>query len=148
MVVCNGAQAIHDPFAKYLTLMRKLMLQIIAWHPTEIERRDDVAREAHMLHQKIGLSKKRFGVVLHYLFEHFTERLKHHGSLMRIACEGGEHLHQPHAAVVRRRPSRPRWKCPVGLCEVRKRKVFVWPYGGRNGWFQRFGHQSDGAGPC
>ena len=79
VVVRNGAEVIHDPFARYLTLMRKLMLQIIAWHPTEIERRDDMAREAHMLHHKIGLSKKGFGVVLHYFFEHFTESLKHEG---------------------------------------------------------------------
>ena len=122
VVVRNGAEVIHDPFAKYLTLMRKLMLQFIAWHPSEIEGRDDMAREAHMLHHKIGLSRKRFGVVLHCFFEHFTERLKRHGSLMRIACEGGEHLHQPHAAVVRRRPSRPRWKCPVGLREVMKKE--------------------------
>ena len=122
VVVRNGAEVIHDPFAKYLTLMRKLMLQIIAWHPTEFERRDDMAREAHMLHHKIGLSKKRFPVVLHYFFEHLTERRKHHGSLMRIACEGGEHLHQPHAAVIRRRPSRPRWKCPVGLRGVMKKE--------------------------
>ena len=71
VVVRNGAEVIHDPFAKYLTLMRKLMLQIIAWYPTETERRDDMAREAHMLHHKIGLSKKRFGLVLHYFFEHF-----------------------------------------------------------------------------
>ena len=66
VVVRNGAEVIHAPFANYLTLMRKLMLQIIAWHPTEIERCDDMAREAHILHHKIGLSKKRFGVVLHY----------------------------------------------------------------------------------
>ena len=122
VVVRNGAGVIHDPFAKYLTLIRKLMLQIIAWYPTEIERRDDMAREAHMLHHKIGLSKKRFGVVLHYFFEHFTERLKHHGSLMRIAWEGREHLHQTQAAVVCRCPSRPRWKCPVGLREVMKKE--------------------------
>ena len=122
VVVRNGAEVIHDPFAKYLTLMRKLMLQIIAWQPIEIERPDDMAREAQMLHHKIGLSKKPFRVVLHYFFEHLTERLKHHGSLMRIACEGGEHLHQPHAAVVRRRPSRPRRKCPVGLREVMKKE--------------------------
>ena len=115
VVVRNGAEVSHDPFAK-------LMVQIISWHPTEIERRDDMAPEAHMLHHKIGLSKKRFGVVVHYFFEHFTERLKHHGSLMRNACEGGEHLHQAHAAVVRRRPSRSRWKCPVGLCEVMKKE--------------------------
>ena len=108
LVVRNGVEVIHDPFAKYLTLMRKLTLQIIAWYPTEIERGDYMVREAHMLHHKIGLSKKRFAVVLHYFLEHFTERLKHHRSLMRITCEGGEHLRQPHAAVVRRRPNRPR----------------------------------------
>ena len=78
VVVRNGAEVIHDLFVRYLTLMRKLMLQIITWHPTEIEQRDHMARGAHMLHHKIGLSKKRFGVFLHYFFEHFTERLKHH----------------------------------------------------------------------
>ena len=122
VVVRNGAKVIHAPFAKYLTLMRKLMLRIIAWQPGEIERRYHMSREAHMLHHKIGLSKRQFGVVLHYFFEHFTERLKHHGSLMRIASEGGEHLHQLHAAEVRRNPSRPRWKCPVGLREVMKKE--------------------------
>ena len=83
VVVRNGAEVIHDPFTKFLMLMRKLMLQIIAWHPTKIERRDDMGREADMLHHKIGLSKKRFGVVLHYFFEHFTSA----SSIMDPQCE-------------------------------------------------------------
>ena len=47
--------------------------------------------------------------------------------------EGGEHVHQPHSKIVRKRPSRPREKCPVGLVEIMKH-VRLWLGLWRQGW--------------
>ena len=57
-------------------------------------------------------------MAVHSFTEYYTGRLRRHGNLKGLCSEGGEHLHQPHARLVERRPSKRLWKCPVGLFAI------------------------------
>ena len=118
-VTYKGEQLV-DPLQEYLKLMRFLMKQLTACNPTRVTERDDLCHRAHTLFHIMGFSPRRFTGPLHYFFEHYQPRLMHHGSLLPLCSEGGEHLHQPHSTIVDRRPSRPRWKCPIGIVEIMK----------------------------
>ena len=126
-------QVLQDPLQRYLDLMRELCIQITSWAPRDVHLRDQKCKEAHELFHAIDLPKRRFGVIVHYFFEHYTPHLRYHKNLLSVSCEGGEHLHQPHTSIVARRPSRPRYKCPVGLREVMK-KVRLGQALWRQGW--------------
>ena len=126
-------QVLQDPLQRYLDLMRELCIQITSWAPRDVHLRDQKCKEAHELFHAIDLPKRRFGVTMHYFFEHYTPHLRYHKNLLSVSCEGGEHLHQPHTSIVARRPSRPRYKCPVGLREVMK-KVRLGEALWRQGW--------------
>ena len=57
-------------------------------------------------------------MAVQYFAEHYTDRLWRHGNLQGLCLEGGKHLHLPHARLVGRSPSKPSWKCPVGLVAI------------------------------
>ena len=103
------------PIQEFLLLVRNLARQILAWDPQDVDKRDVWSARVHNLNFALGLPQARFSVAMHYFLEHYTERLERHGNLQGSCSEGGEPVHQPHAQIVHRRPSRPRYKCPEGL---------------------------------
>ena len=113
-----SAAEIAEPFQCYLRLVRYLARDLISCNPQGVETRDADGRKMHVLFQSFSLSPRRWSVGVHYFTEHYTDHLRRHGNLQGLCSEGGEHLHHPHARLVERRPSKPSWKCPVGLVAI------------------------------
>ena len=117
------------PWQDYLLLVRRMARDLISWNPRDVEVRDAQGEKMHALFEALSLSPRRWTVAVHYFCVHYTPRLRRHGNLQGLCSEGGEHLHQPHARIVERRPSKPRWKCPVGLlacAEWGRRALMLW----------------------
>ena len=85
----------------YLQTLRELCEQILTWVPKGVERRDKLGCFFHQLYCAIGLPIERFVVQVHYLCSHYTQRILRHGNLLSLSSEGGEHIHQPHKALVK-----------------------------------------------
>ena len=113
-----SAAEIAEPFQCYLRLVRYLARDLISWNPQGVETRDADGRKMHVLFQSLSLRPRRWSVAVHYFTEHYTDSLQRHGNLQGLCSKGGEHLHQPHARLVERRPCKPSWKCTVGLVAI------------------------------
>ena len=131
--VIDDNEVLLDPLQEYVFVMKRLARQLLSWAPTNVADRDSWCLRARQLYFAIGLPDRRFSMAVHWFFCHYTPRLLKHGNLMCMCSEGGEHMHQPHSAIVERRPSCPRYKCPVGLEECMKDarlRLAIW----RQGW--------------
>ena len=113
-----SAAEIAEPFQCYPRLVQYLARDLISWNPKGVETRDADGRKMHVLFQSLSLRPRRWSVAVLYFTEHNTDRLQRHGNLQGLCSEGGEHLHQPHARLVERCPSKPSWKCPLGLIAI------------------------------
>ena len=74
-----------------------------------------MCKTAYALYNALGFEPRQFSVALHYFVTHCTQRVVHHGSLIGMFSEGGEHVHQPHGEIVQKPLSCPRYKCPIAL---------------------------------
>eukprot|EP01012_Entosiphon_sulcatum_P006551 TRINITY_DN130_c0_g1_i1.p1 TRINITY_DN130_c0_g1~~TRINITY_DN130_c0_g1_i1.p1 ORF type:complete len:131 (-),score=24.39 TRINITY_DN130_c0_g1_i1:1265-1657(-) len=83
---------VAEPWKLYLLLLRQLCIQVISWEPQNVDLRTRWAFDLHQIFVQLGLPEQRFTVQVHYFMDHYTERLIHHGNLLCISTEGGEHL--------------------------------------------------------